>query len=222
MTAHGVLPFGSAADVARALPAAVAHLRADGVIAHPTETVYGVGGALTEAALERVRALKGRDEGKPFVVLVGAMESLTQLGVRKEALANRLISAFWPGPLTLVLPSSLTLPRGAQNERGGVAVRWTSHPGMSRLLEAFGAPLTSTSANAAGLPPARSAPEIVALWREPVGKAELLVLDGGEVEGGRLPSTVVDCTGRAPRVVRKGAVSVAALRTVVPQLEDEA
>ena len=96
-------------------------------------------------------------------------------------------------------------------------MQWTSHAGVLRLLGTYGRPITSTSANPAGVPPATSAEEIVTHWRDAIGGGALVVLDGGPL-GPSAPSTVVDCTGRRPRVIRPGAITVQALRASVPDL----
>jgi L-threonylcarbamoyladenylate synthase len=98
-----------------------------------------------------------------------------------------------------------------------VAVRWTSHPALQRLIGAYGDPITSTSANLPGLPPAMAASEIVTQWGNAIGRGVLRVLDGGRLEPSA-PSTVVDCTGKLPRVIRPGAITSAELRESVPDL----
>jgi L-threonylcarbamoyladenylate synthase len=125
--------------------------------------------------------------------------------------ADALARAFWPGPLTLVLPGG-KLPDQLRGPEGGIAVRWTSHRGMARLVTALGEPLTSTSANLPG-----SAPAPGPLRRPDFptpSRGTLPVLDGG-VLGNRPPSTVVDCTEPTPRVVREGALTASALRRAV-------
>jgi len=98
-----------------------------------------------------------------------------------------------------------------------VAVRWTPHPGLQRLLAAHGEPITSTSANRPGVPPAVSASEIADQWPEAIRRGVLHVLDGGRLAPSP-PSTVVDCTGRRPRVIRPGVLSAGELRRCVPDL----
>jgi L-threonylcarbamoyladenylate synthase len=120
--------------------------------------------------------------------------------------------AFWPGPLTLVLPGGGgRLPDLLRGPEGGIAVRWTSHPLIAKLVTALGEPLTSTSANLPGSSPAPGADAVVRDFQDAVVSGRLLVLDGG-VLGNRPPSTVVDCTGPMPRVIRTGAVSLSELR----------
>ncbi len=125
---------------------------------------------------------------------------------------------FWPGPLTLVLPGGEQhLPRTLRGPEGGIAVRWTSHRGMATLIGELGYPVTSTSANRPGGPTAPGAGGVVDLFGEAVHSGDLLVLDGG-VLGNLPPSTVVDCTGPHPRVIRQGAVLLSELRATLGSL----
>lgn len=206
------LPFITDADVAAALQPTVAHLRAGGLLAYPTETVYGLGSRPRDSEVQALASLKGRVAGKPFLVLVASRAMAEAQGLAFNESANALARAFWPGPLTLVLPGgSGRLPDLLRGPEGGIAVRWTSHPHIARLVAALGEPLTSTSANLPGSAPAPGAEAILRDFARPVQDGVLLVLDGG-VLGNRPPSTVVDCTGHPARVIRSGAVSLAELR----------
>lgn len=212
------IPFWSPEEFAAALVRSIAHLRAERVLAYPTETVYGFGGSLDADAVERLVELKQRPPGKPFLVLVAGSDMLQRLDLHLTPAAARLAARHWPGPLTLVLPGGeRRVPPRLRGPEGGVAVRWTPHEGLQRLIRAFGDPLTSTSANRPRQPPATAAGEILAQWREVVGRGELLVLDGGRLAPSE-PSTVVDCTGRHPRVIRRGAIPALALRESAPDL----
>jgi L-threonylcarbamoyladenylate synthase len=119
--------------------------------------------------------------------------------------ADALAEAFWPGPLTLILPGGGGLPDSLRGPEGGIAVRWTSHRAMADLIGELGEPLTSTSANRPGGPTAPGVGAIVELFADSVSAGQLLVLDGG-VLGNVPPSTVVDCTAPVPQVVREGAL----------------
>jgi L-threonylcarbamoyladenylate synthase len=187
------------------------------LIAYPTETVYGLGSSLHADALDRLQSLKPRSVGKPFLVLIADLASLGMLGVTLSPVASRLAARFWPGPLTLVLPGARSMHAAIRGAHGEVAVRWTSHAGAARILQAWGAPITSTSANAPGLPPATTAGEIVSQWEREVAAGDLLVLDAGPLEPSP-PSTIVDCYDEIPRLVRQGIISAEALREVVPDL----
>ena len=218
MSVPAAVPFWSAAEVEAALPGTIAHLRAGLVLAYPTETVYGFGGSAEHQAVETLVSLKGRPAGKPFLLLVASSEMVTRMDIRLTGYAAQLAARHWPGPLTLVLPGGeRRVPERLRGPEGGVAVRWTSHPALARLLCAYGSPITSTSANKPGLPPAMSAGEITEDWSEAIGRGVIRVLDGGRLTPSA-PSTVVDCTGRRPRVIRPGAIPSAALRESVPDL----
>jgi len=212
------VPFWSPDEIEHALKNAIAHLNARRVLAYPTETVYGFGGGLDRESVSNLIALKGRPPNKPFLLIVSSSDMLTRLGLHLTTYASQLAGKFWPGPLTLVLPGGeKRVPDQLRGPEGGVAVRWTPHPGLARLVQAYGEPITSTSANRPGVPPATSAQEIIDQWGDAVTRGSLHVLDGGQLVESP-PSTVVDCTGRRPRVIRPGAITVAALRQCVPDV----
>ena len=206
------IPFHNDDEARAALDQVVAHVLGGGLLAYPTETVYGLGSRPAERAVRALSALKGRAAGKPFLLLVASQAMAESQGLGFNESARALARAFWPGPLTLVLPGgSGRLPDILRGPEGGIAVRWTSHPQMARLVAALEMPLTSTSANVPGSAPAPGADAIVRDFPTAVTSGALMVLDGG-VLGNRPPSTVVDCTGPVPRVVRAGAVTLAQLR----------
>ncbi len=212
------LRFQSDADVTAALPQALAHLAAGGLLAYPTETVYGLGSRARGPEVRALARLKGRRPDKPFLLLVADRAMAEAQGLAFNAAASALARAFWPGPLTLVLPGgSGRLPDALRGPEGGIAVRWTSHRGMARLVGALGEPLTSTSANLPGSPPAPGAEAIVRDFAPAVEAGTLVVLDGG-VLGNSPSSTVVDCTRPAPRLIREGALTLAELRRAAGQL----
>jgi L-threonylcarbamoyladenylate synthase len=216
------LPFWSREEVDAALGSAVAQLEARRVLAYPTETVYGFGGAIDRDSVAALVALKRRPPGKPFLLLVAGSDMLARLDLYFPTYAAAMAARHWPGPLTLVLPGGdRRVAPQLRGPEGGVAVRWTSHPGMQRLIRTYGEAITSTSANRPGVPPATSAPEIVSQWADVIARGSLLVLDGGRLQQSP-PSTVVDCTGRRPRVIRPGAVPASVLRESAPQLIGDA
>jgi L-threonylcarbamoyladenylate synthase len=216
------LPFWSPEEMEAALGPAVAHLEARGVLGYPTETVYGFGGAIDRDSVASLVGLKGRQPGKPFLLLVAGSDMLARLDLHFPTYAAAMAARHWPGPLTLVLPGGeRRVAPQLRGPEGGVAVRWTSHPGMQWLIRAYGQAITSTSANRPGVPPATSAPEIVSQWADAIARGMLLVLDGGRLEPSP-PSTVVDCTGRRPRVIRPGAIPASVLRGSAPQLIGDA
>ena len=212
------VPFRGPTDVAAAIPRVAAHLAAGGLLAYPTETVYGLGSRAVARDVEVLATLKGRAPGKPFLLLISDRAMAEAQGLAFNASADALARAFWPGPLTLVLPGgSGRLPDLLRGPEGGIAVRWTSHPGIARLVAALGEPLTSTSANIPGSQPAPGAAAIARDFAAAVDAGQLLVLDGG-VLGNRPPSTVVDCTQPGARLVREGAVTLGALRRAAGRL----
>ncbi|GAC1516769.1 MAG: hypothetical protein NVS1B4_13790 [Gemmatimonadaceae bacterium] len=216
------LPFWSPAEVDAAIPRVLAHLERGGVLAYPTETVYGFGGAANHDAVEALVHLKTRPPAKPFLLLISASSMLSHLDLVLPSYAAHLAARHWPGPLTLVLPGGeRRVPERLRGPEGGIAVRWTPHVALSRLLRAYGQPLTSTSANRPGLPPSMTAREIVDQWSDAMGAGTLLALDGGRLTPSP-PSTVVDCTGPRPRVIRPGAIAASVLRETVSDLVGDA
>lgn len=213
-----ILPFQSDAAIEAAIPQIGQHLRAGRLLAYPTETVYGLGSAPTVPALAALARLKGRPQGKPFLLLISSRRMAEEWGLVFNASASALAEAFWPGPLTLVLRGGEgRLPDELRGREGGIAVRYTSHSGVSRLVAATGKPLTSTSANKPGGPPAPGPDRLVELFGPEEQSGELLVLDGG-VLGNVPPSTLVDCTDLMPRMVREGAIPRAELRRAAGRL----
>lgn len=213
-----ILPFRTEAEISAAIPQVGRHIRAGKLLAYPTETVYGLGSAPTVPALASLARLKGRPEGKPFLLLISGRQMAEEWGLVFTPSATALSNAFWPGPLTLVLPGGEgRLPDRLRGSEGGIAVRHTSHAGIARLVAALGEPLTSTSANRPGGPPAPGADRLIQLFGPEERNGELLVLDGG-VLGNVPPSTLVDCTGAVARLVREGAIPRAELRRAAGRL----
>jgi L-threonylcarbamoyladenylate synthase len=216
------IPFWSQEEIERAVRPALAQLENRLVLAYPTETVYGFGGAIDRESVDALVALKGRPPGKPFLLLVDGPAMIDRLDLHLPGYAARFVANNWPGPLTLVLRGGEgRVPPRLRGPEGGVAVRWTSHPGIARVIRAHGDALTSTSANRPGVPPAQTAAEIVTQWPGAIARGVLRVLDGGRLTPSQ-PSTVVDCTGRHPRLIRPGAIPAATLRESVPELIGDA
>lgn len=212
------VPFWSPAEIDRAIPRAIAHVQDGGVLSYPTETVYGFGGAIDTDAVGSLVGLKHRPVGKPFLLLVSSSAMIGRLGLQMTHAASSLAAMFWPGPLTLVLRGAeRRVPDRLRGPEGGVAVRWTSHPALQRLIASLGDPLTSTSANLPGSPAALAASEVLEQFASHVRAGTLMVLDGGRLEPSA-PSTVIDCTGPHPRIIRPGALAADTLRAVVPDL----
>jgi L-threonylcarbamoyladenylate synthase len=193
---------------------AIAVLRSGGVIALPTDTVYGIAVALeTPGGIELLYAAKLRPPDRAIALLLADVDQADEIGELSEA-GRLLAGAFWPGGLTLVvprrtdrsLPAALTGSELAPGEIATVGLRVPGHATPRALAAAVG-PLPTTSANRSGEPEARDADEIEAM----LGDAIDLILDGGPSSGG-LASTVVDLTGGSPRILRHGAVPEAAIR----------
>ncbi len=212
------LPFRTADDVAAAVEPVRAHLERGGLLAYPTETVYGLGSAPTPDALAALARLKGRPPGKPFLLLVSGREMAESYGLQFTPSARVLSDAFWPGPLTLVLAGGEgRLPDALRGPEGGIAVRHTSHRGVASLVRGLGFALTSTSANRPGAPAAPGVDRIAAEFQGAIAAGDLLVLDGG-VLGNVPPSTIVDCTRPVPSLIREGALPRAELRRAAGRL----
>lgn len=212
-----VIPFRSTTERDREARKVAAHLRGGGLIAYPTETVYGLGCAVQPEALERLAELKGRDRSSPFLLLIERPEQMPDLSWTESAM--RLAAAFWPGPLTLALRAHPgKFPDRVLGPGGTVAVRSSPHPAVRSILAALGEPVTSTSANLTGGQAVTSASGAVALAEEMGAPADLWVVDGGSLPPSP-PSTIVDCSGQRPRVLRVGAIPVTALAGVIGYIE---
>lgn len=201
----------------RALRGALAALRADRPVAFPTETVWGLAAcARSVRAVEAVRRWKGRGDRQPMAVLVSRIEALDDLGIALPPLARRLAEAFWPGPLTLVVPADVAFAPGVAREDGALGLRCSPHPAARAIAcaaEAEGlGPLTATSLNRTGDPPAADRDAARALCAGP-GDPWLFadVADGFDDARGAEPTTVVDTTTSPARIVRWGGIDAAAL-----------
>ena len=171
------------------------------IVAFPTETYYGLGAAALHAgAIDRLVALKGRETGRPFPVLVADRAMLDRIARVPEE-AEELLRRYWPGPLTVALPAMPGLPAPLVSDTGEVGARISSHPLAQQLVARLGAPITATSANRAGERPACNASEVGA------GLPGVSVLDGGPTPGGA-PSTVVRFERGRLIVLRQGALRV--------------
>ncbi|MSQ40306.1 MAG: threonylcarbamoyl-AMP synthase [Dehalococcoidia bacterium] len=186
---------------------AVEVLRRGGVIAFPTDTLYGLGAwAFSREGVERTFVIKGRPSSMALPLLLAEASQLADVAAEVPEVAWTLVRRFWPGALTLVLRKSPAIPDLVTGGEPTVAVRIPDHPVARELVRLLGAPITGTSANRTGAPPARTAQQVI----EQLGDAVDLVVDGGECPLGS-PSTVVDCTQGALRILREGAISREAL-----------
>lgn len=178
-----------------------------GVAAFPTETFYGLGAdARNEEALQKIFQLKGREENKPLLLLIGDRDWLSGLVRNIPPVAGRLMEKFWPGPLTLVFEASPRLSALLTGGTGTVGVRLSPHPVAQALIQAVGRAITATSANLSGQPSASVAAEVF----RALGNRVDAILDGGQTAGG-LGSTVLDVSSPSPRIIRQGVISQAEL-----------
>ena len=199
---------------AHTLDSVLEHVSVGGLLAYPTETVYGFGGVLTRSVIEGLVALKGRDRAKPMLLLVPDREAVSDLTWTPEAI--ELAEVFWPGSVTLVLSDpGARYPDGVRGPAGNVAIRVSPHLLVRELVRGLGGPILSTSANRSGEPPALDAQSALGAAVAAGAGEELWVLDGGDLDPSR-PSTIIDCSGPVPVVLRQGAVPLGQVRCVLP------
>jgi L-threonylcarbamoyladenylate synthase len=208
-----MLTFDAANLSDREFDQILSFLRAGGVIGFPTDTAYGLGAdPFQESAVRRIFEIKGRPETKPVLVLVDSMDMLKQIVdcSRVSGIASLLASRFWPGPLTMILPvlgpESGNVSRLVTAGTDTIGVRWPLAPFATRLIHAFGRPITATSANKSGQPSTASAGEV----RAQLGMDLEMLIDGGVLISPQ-GSTVLDLTQKRPALVREGPVSRKAL-----------
>lgn len=196
-------------DLLRAAVARAAErLRAGEVVGVPTETVYGLAAnALDPAAVARIYSIKGRPAHNPIIVHVASPDMARACASAWPPLADRLAAAFWPGPLTLVLPRSPDIPDLVTAGGPTVGIRWPQHPFMQGVIRACGFPLAAPSANLANRLSPTNARHVV----DQLGDQVPLVVDGGDCNVG-IESTVVDLTTGVPRILRPGMIDEPALR----------
>lgn len=190
-------------------------LRDGGLVAFPTETVYGLGAnALDEAAAKKIYAAKGRPSDNPLIAHISCLEELKPLVAYIPEAGRKLAEAYWPGPLTMVFPKSNIVPYGTTGGLDTVAVRMPSDPVANRLIKLAGVPVAAPSANTSGRPSPTTAQHV---WQDMEGKIEM-ILDGGPVGIG-VESTIVDVSGDVPTLLRPGAITMEMLRETVGRVE---
>ncbi|MFC2020500.1 L-threonylcarbamoyladenylate synthase [Chloroflexota bacterium] len=188
----------------------VSILKKGGIIAYPTDTVYGLGaGAGLPQAVERIFEVKERPRNMPLPLLLADVSQITEVAEPVSSTAWLLIRSFLPGALTLVLPASASVPDIITAGGTTVAVRIPAHPVPIALIEGLGTPIVGTSANLSGRPSPVSASEV---YSQLGGKIDF-VIDGGQCSGGT-ESTIVDVTGEEPVILREGAISGEELKQV--------
>jgi L-threonylcarbamoyladenylate synthase len=206
-----VIRAGGGPDFPRAVAHAAEIVVAGGLVACPTESFYGLAvSAVDERAIERLFRVKARPARNPVLLLISGRGQLASLVDHIPPLAARLMDAFWPGALTLVLQASPRVSPLLTAGEGKIGVRLSSHPLPTTLAASVGCPITGTSANLSGQAPCRSAGEVSRAFGDQVD----LILDGG-VTAGSVGSTVLDVTADPPRVLRQGLISPEQLREVV-------
>ncbi|MCL2371162.1 L-threonylcarbamoyladenylate synthase [Candidatus Saccharibacteria bacterium] len=193
------------------LQKAGALLRAGEVVAFPTETVYGLGAnALDEIACAKIFALKGRPADNPLIIHIASLDMLDEL-TEITPMARKLAKAFWPGPLTMVLPKKPGIPDIVSAGLYTVGIRFPSHPTAQELIRSAGQPIAAPSANLSGRPSPTTAKHVAEDFID-----QLLILDSGPVEIG-LESTVIDVSGEHPILLRPGFITINQLEKILDQ-----
>jgi len=207
-----VVRVASREDLDRCLGSAVRILNRGGVVAYPTETVYGLGVDVSnERAVSYLFRLKGREEGRPVLIIIPSAEALSRYAESISESARRLTTTFWPGGLTIVCRAKKTVSTLLTGGTGKIGVRLSGNAIATALCRALGGAVTSTSANVSGFPSCTSASQVLRAF--PNGLS--LVINGGSctAEAG---STVVDITESPCRILRQGIIPRDAIASVVP------
>ena len=190
-------------------------IREGGLVAFPTETVYGLGGnGLSGASSAKIYAAKGRPSDNPLILHIAGMEELPALVSDIPDAAKRLAEAFWPGPMTLIFRKSSLVPPETTGGLDTVAVRMPSHPAAQRFIRAAGVPIAAPSANLSGRPSPTTAKHV----REDLDGRIDMILDGGPADIG-LESTIIDVTEETPVILRPGYIGREALETLLGKIE---
>lgn len=190
-------------NIGEVINKAIAVLKNGGIVAYPTESFYGLGVKYDiEPALKRLYEIKKRPQEKAMPLIIGSMEELFLITDSVNESASDLINRFWPGPLTILFRARSGLSEYIVS-KNKVAVRIPGESFALRLARAAGFPITSTSANISGMPPADSASMVSDYFEKDID----LIIDGGKTKG-RLPSTIVDITGDMPKTIRQGPIDI--------------
>jgi len=187
-------------------------LRKDGVIVYPTETFYGLGAnCFSKKAVQRIYHLKKKFPDKPLSIVISDLDMLLTVATNIPTVFQPLCSAFWPGPVTFVLPASPRLPRELLGMGHSIGVRWPDLQWLQDLIRYASFPLTATSANISGEKEINHPEDAIKIFSDSVE----LIIDGGSTPG-NLPSTVVDLTTPRPTVLREGAVPASEIKKYFP------
>ena len=205
-----VVPTSTASK--SAIREAVGILRAGGVVALPTDTLYGLAAdAFSVEAVLRVFQVKGRSTSMAIPLLLGGVRDIEMVAVEVPDLALDFVKRFWPGPLTLVLRKSPDVPDVVTGGKDSIAVRMPNHSVPLSLINELGGPITGTSANPTAGPDPTTAQDVAALLDGEID----LIIDGGPAPVGS-PSTVLDLMEPTPRILRKGAIPLSSLQSLCP------
>lgn len=195
-------------------------VRNGGVVAFPTDTFYGLGAnPFNPEAIEKIYQIKHRPSDKAIILLISALDGLKEcvnyarFTPKREALFTNLITHFWPGPLTIILPASEKLPDNLVSAQKTVGVRYPNYLLTQQLTQAVGGIITATSANLSGQPNTQNAQEVATQLANSVD----YILDGGDSPGGQ-PSTLIDLTTTTPTIVREGAISRTVLMAYIDSM----
>lgn len=189
------------AENPESISSALSLFRDGEIVAFPTDTVYGLGADPFQASgIIKLFEAKGRDSNKAIAILIGSVEQANLITNHMTEMAVRLCEVFWPGGLTVIVPRKNTLPELISNT-DRIGIRMPNHPVALELLQTFG-PLATTSANLSGKPDAVTARDVY----DQLSNRVPLILDGGKCQGG-IPSTVIDCSGEEPVILREGPIS---------------
>jgi L-threonylcarbamoyladenylate synthase len=179
-------------------------IKAGGIVAFPTETVYGIGaGIFNKEAINKIYKIKGRSRKKPLQILLDRPSKVKLLANKLSKKAKELMKKYWPGPMTLVLFRSRMVPSAAVAGQNTVGIRIPDHKVILELIKASGTPIAATSANRSGMRPPVTAGEVMSNLKDDVD----LILDGGKTKLG-IPSTVIDATKKSPKVLRGGSIHI--------------
>jgi L-threonylcarbamoyladenylate synthase len=186
-------------------------LQTGGLVAFPTDTVYGLGASAFDGkAVESIYSAKDRPIEKAIPILIGDAEDINKVASEVPPMARKLAERFWPGPLTIILPKHLDLPESV-SATNTVGVRVPDHIVAQSVLCAAG-PMAVTSANISGQPSPTTAKEVYTQLNSRIA----LIIDGGKTPGG-VPSTVMDCTGSSPLILREGPISLEEVMSLIRQ-----
>ena len=190
-------------------------LKQGGLVAFPTETVYGLGGnGLDDTACKKIYKAKGRPSDNPLILHISQLRELYPIVREITPVAHQLIEAFWPGPLTMIFLKSAMVPMGATGGLDTVAVRFPAHPVAQAIIQEAGVPIAAPSANSSGKPSPTRASHVVF---DLLGKIDMIV-DGGNADWG-LESTIVDVSTNIPILLRPGAITKEMIEDVVGIIE---